>query len=91
MRTWAQKEALQRWEAEWRDETKGRSTFRYTPKPTAKVLKLGLDKRQSAILIQMRTEKIGLKAFLFDRRVPDITDPECECQEGKQTVRQIAC
>ena len=61
------------------------------PAPSKKVLKLhdSLTKRQSAILVQMRTEKIGLRDFLFRRRVPDILDPMCECQEGRQTVRHV--
>ena len=33
----------------------------------------GLYKHESALLIQARTGKIGLWAFLFERRVPDIT------------------
>jgi ribonuclease HI len=91
MRTWIRKEAVKQWTRDWEEEAKGRSTFRYTPKPTARVLKLHKDrsKRQSAILIQLRTEKIGLKDFLFERRVPGITDPECECREGKQTVQHV--
>jgi hypothetical protein len=32
----------------------------------------GLTKRQSAILVQLRTEKLGLRDFLFRRKVPDI-------------------
>jgi hypothetical protein len=49
----------------------------------------GLNKKQSALLIQMRTEKIGLKDFLFNRRVPGITDANCPCGEGQQTVSHI--
>ncbi|KAH7109025.1 hypothetical protein EDB81DRAFT_673095 [Dactylonectria macrodidyma] len=43
-------------------------------------------KRHSAIYIQLRTEKIGMNDFLFKRRVPGITDPRCDCGEGRQTV-----
>jgi hypothetical protein len=39
--------------------------------------------------VQLRTEKIGLRDFLFRRKVPDILDPMCNCQEGRQTVRHI--
>jgi len=79
------------WETSWQQETKGRSTFRHTPAPSKKVLQLhkGLTKRQSAILVQLRTENIGLRDFLFRRKVPDILDPMCNCQEGRQTVRHI--
>jgi len=46
-------------------------------------------KRHSAILTQLRTEKIGLKDPLFKLKVPEIIDPECECGEGNQTVQHI--
>jgi hypothetical protein len=42
-----------------------------------------------AELFDLRTEKIGLRDFLFRRKVPDILDPMCNCQEGRQTVRHI--
>lgn len=82
---WTRKEADRNWHSSWQQETKGRTTFRHTPAPSKKVLQLhdGLTKRQSAILVQMRTEKIGLRDFLFRRKVPDILDPMCDCQEGR--------
>ncbi|KAK0369062.1 zinc knuckle [Colletotrichum limetticola] len=60
-------------------------------KPTKKVLELheGLSKRQSALLVQMRTEKIGLQDFLFNRRIPGITNANYPCREGRQTVSHI--
>jgi hypothetical protein len=48
-----------------------------------------LSKRESAILVQMRTEKIGLKDFLFQRRVPGHTDSKCDCGSRRQTVAHI--
>ena len=88
---WTRKEADRNWQSSWQQETKGRTTFRHTTAPSEKVLQLheGLTKRQSAILVQMRTEKIGLKDFLFRRKVPDILDPMCDCREGRQTVRHV--
>ncbi|KAK0367942.1 zinc knuckle [Colletotrichum limetticola] len=79
------------WQTKWETETRGRTSFRLTPKPTKKVLGLheGLSKRQSALLVQMRTEKIGLQDFLFNRRVPGITNANCPCREGRQTVSHI--
>ena len=91
LKMWSRKVADKMWETSWQQETKGRTTFRHTPAPSKKVLQLheGLTKRQSAILVQLRTEKIGLRDFLFRRKVPDILDPMCTCQEGRQTVRHI--
>ena len=73
------------------DASRGRTSYRCTPKPTKKVLRLhdGLSKRQSARLVQLRTNKIGLKDFSFNRRVPDTTDANCPCREGRQTVSHI--
>lgn len=90
-KTWTHKEAHKAWAATWAAEKRGRTSYRCTPKPTKKVLRLhgGLSKRQSALLVQLRTEKIGLKDFLFNRRVPDATDANCPCREGRQTVSHI--
>ncbi|KAJ6439009.1 reverse transcriptase [Purpureocillium lavendulum] len=90
-KTWTHKEAHKAWAATWAAEKRGRTSYRCTPKPTKKVLRLhgGLSKRQSALLVQLRTEKIGLKDFLFNRRVPDTTDANCPCREGRQTVSHI--
>lgn len=85
------KNADRDWLSSWQQETKGRTTFRHSPAPSKKVLQLheGLTKRQSAILVQLRTEKIGLRDFLFRRKVPDILDPMCDFREGRQTVRHV--
>ncbi|KAK7177941.1 reverse transcriptase, partial [Paraphaeosphaeria sporulosa] len=79
------------WGEKWRKEAKGRATFRNTPSPTKRVLKLheGLKKRDSALLVQLRTEKIGLKDFLFSRKVPEITNSGCDCGAIRQTVAHI--
>jgi len=91
LKTWGWKTVNRHWQANWKTETKGKTTRRHTPKPTKKVLQLhsDLSKRKSAILVQMRTEKIGLKDFLFSRRVPGIPDARCDCQEGRQTVGHV--
>ncbi|KAJ6436234.1 reverse transcriptase [Purpureocillium lavendulum] len=91
LKTWAHREANKTWTTQWAAEKRGRTTFRYTPKPTKRVLRLhdGMNKRQSALLVQMRTEKIGLNDFLFNRRVPDATDASCPCREGRQTVSHV--
>jgi hypothetical protein len=90
-KVWTRKEADRNWHSSWQQETNGRTTFRHTPAPSKKVLQLheGLTKRQSAILVQLRTEEIGLRDFLFRRKVPDILDPMCDCREGRQTVRHV--
>src|SRR5580700_2050205 len=82
---------MKEWEYNWKTETRGRASYRYIRKPTYKVLKLhqGRRKRQSALLIQMCTEKVGLRDYLWRRRVPEFDNPICECREGRQTVAHI--
>jgi hypothetical protein len=91
LKTWITQEAQKEWEYSWTTETRGRVCYRYTPKPTHKVLRLHekRSKRHSSLLIQMRTEKIGLKDFLRQRGVPEIIDPRCVCGEGRQTVMHV--
>lgn len=59
--------------------------------PTKKVLQLHerLSKRESALLVQLRTEKIGLNNFLFNQHVPTVTSPRCSCGERRQTVAHV--
>ena len=42
----------------------------------------GMRKHESSLLTQIRTGKIGLRAFLFQRRVPTVTSPYCSCSEA---------
>ena len=49
----------------------------------------GLTKAQSSVLIQMRTGKIGLNAFLFHRKVPGYETPLCTCGQGPQTPEHL--
>ena len=56
-----------------------------------RVIKLhkGLHKAESSILVQARTGKIGLRDFLFKRRVLGFDSPWCDCGQGRETVRHI--
>ncbi|PPJ61058.1 hypothetical protein CBER1_07391 [Cercospora berteroae] len=87
----SREEAEKKWQGTWRTGTTGRSSFRYTPIPSKRTLQLhsGLSKRESALLVQLRTEKVGLKDFLFNRNVPGVRDSLCHCREGRQTVRHV--
>ena len=49
----------------------------------------GLTKAQSSVLVQMRTGKIGLNAFLFYRKVPGYETPLCTCGQGPQTPEHL--
>ena len=49
----------------------------------------GLCKYESALLIQARIGKIRLQAFLFERRVPDITIPLYYCRIVPETAAHL--
>src|SRR6478609_1362749 len=85
------KETITSWQRDWISETRGRASFRHTPKPSRKVLDLhdGLSKKHSALLTQLRTEKIGLKDFLYNRKVPGISSNRCPCGSDRQTVAHV--
>ena len=91
LRRWCKTQAERQGISTWREDKKGRTTYRHTPTLTKKVLQLHerLSKRESALLVQLRTEMIGLNDFLFNRHVPNITSPRCSCGERRQTVAQV--
>ncbi|EDN02399.1 predicted protein [Histoplasma mississippiense (nom. inval.)] len=78
------------WERDWENESSGRATYALTPAPGPTVLRLhhSLHKALSSTIVQMRTGKIGLREFLYIRKVPEITDTLCECGNN-QTVRHV--
>jgi hypothetical protein len=68
LKTWVMRQMRTEWRNNWETETRGRTTYKYTPQPKRKILRIhhGLKKWQSALLIQMRTEKIGLRELLVE-------------------------
>ena len=46
----------------------------------------GLRKHESSLLTQVRTGKVGLRAFLFERKVPSIATPLCRYGEAQETA-----
>jgi len=62
-----------------------------TPDFTPKALRKHgtLRKHESSALIQIRTGKIGLRAFLFDCRVPGVVSPNCECGSRETAAHVI--
>ena len=51
-------------------------------------LYVDLSKPMSALITQIRTEKIGLNGFLTERRVPGYL-PDCPCGWSRQTAKHI--
>ena len=83
---WADLEWKKRWQREARDReaTTWRTPWEQSP------LKLSSDlpKHQATALFLLRTEVIGLNAWLASIRVPNVT-PQCECGWQAQTVRHV--
>ncbi|PQE33844.1 zinc knuckle protein [Rutstroemia sp. NJR-2017a WRK4] len=68
------------WAYKWETEQRGRATYKYNQRPTYR----------SVLLIQMRTEKIGLRNHLWKRKVPEFDDPGCDYGEGRQTIPKVS-
>jgi hypothetical protein len=86
--TWDTEKALLRdWRARWEETSSQYAQLRPGRSPEAadtatfdgSILNLHRDlrKAESSILIQIRTGKVGLRAFLFRRKVPGIESPNC--------------
>ena len=70
---------------------KGRTIARYRPYPTRKALEIYKERAKpiTSILVLLRTEKIGLRAFLYGMKVPSIDNPQCVCGQQEETVRHF--
>ncbi|EKG09000.1 hypothetical protein MPH_14030 [Macrophomina phaseolina MS6] len=82
---------MDEWKQTWRDNERGRQLFKLVPEPSRKILALhrGTPRAMSSLMVQMRTGKIGLRHFLYQRRVPGVTSGECDCGRGLQTVSHV--
>lgn len=49
----------------------------------------GLRRAQSSVATQLRTEHIGLRAYLHRRRVPGVDSPACPCGYQSQNVKHV--
>lgn len=64
---------MKEWKDEWANERRGRELRRLEPAPRRGLIKLhcGISKELSSLVVQMRTGKIGLREFLFGRKVQE--------------------
>ncbi len=78
-----------KWTESWAAESKGKELRALAPTPSTKVLQLHkkITRPESALITQMRTGKIGLRAFLYGRKL--VNNSQCECSHRSQTVRHI--
>ncbi|KAJ5110838.1 zinc knuckle domain protein [Penicillium argentinense] len=83
------REAKIEWERSWSIERTGRPTKRLVERPTKKTLEYWSDLRKAtaSILMQLRTGRIGLAAYLT--RINRRESARCGCNLGNQTVDHI--
>ncbi len=82
--------ATEQWTIDWANEKRGGilREIQSTPSKQIQLLHSRVKRAKTSLITQMRTEKIGLKAFLYSRWVPGIEKETCECG-AKQTARHI--
>ena len=93
---WDSKAAAARdWEARWVAQSHG-TPARADNTLASKAFEGGylrlyekLAKAEGSALCQARTEKIGLRGFLFRRGVPGVVSPACTCGRGDQTAAHL--
>ena len=82
---------MKEWTKDWTEERRGSALKRIQPAPSRSIqlLHKNVKRAKSSLITQIRTGKIGLKAFLHSRGVSGIMDEYCECGSQKETVRHI--
>ena len=58
-------------------------------KKTVRKRHTSMKKHESSVLTQIRTGRIGYRAFLFHRNVPEVATPYCRCGTGRQTAEHM--
>jgi hypothetical protein len=78
---------LQRWNNAAQQERTIRAIADEPPYPLPYVIQRyrGLLKHETSLICQVRTGRIGLRAFLFLRGVPDVPTPLCSCGRAPET------
>lgn len=91
IRTRIKRAVLTRWATGWEEAKEGQALRRIQPLPSVGILKIhaNIKRSMSSLITQIRTEKIGLGAFLHSCRVPGYDTAECVCGGGKHTAAHV--
>jgi len=78
------------WKERWTETAQGKTATTWRTPWTQPVLRLyeNLRKHEATALFLLRTEVIGLNAWLAQKGVPDVL-PRCQCEYQAQTVRHV--
>ena len=94
----AREAMLENWKERW-SKSYGESLMNHrrhavpadNPEFSPKALRKHKDllKHESSLLVQIRTGKVGLRAFLFERHVPEVVTPRCRCGNAAETPQHL--
>lgn len=86
-----EEKTLELWNEAWSRKKIGKKLHAICPKPTKMALNLHQDpcKVASILIVQMRTEKIGLEKFLHFRKVLGFDLPECSYRQALQSAKHV--
>ncbi len=83
---------MERWEARWKTEARKphreAATWKGDWKATPIHLYDDLTKAEATALFLLRTQVLGVKAWLASIGVPDV-DPQCECGFGAESLKHL--
>jgi len=83
------------WDLRWENYKKRIADINATPAQRSHLSKKsvrmrdGLQKAESTLATHIRTERIGLNAYLHSRNVPGANSPRCDCGWSHQTAKHI--
>ena len=83
------------WELKWETYRRRIEEANQTPAQRTPLSKLtlkireGLQKAESSLATHIRTERIGLKVYLYSRKVPGVESPEYGCGWARQTAKHV--
>lgn len=82
-----------KWKERWDDYRNGRTTQTPTQRTpldgSTRQLRRSMPKAESTLATHIRTERIGLRAYLHANKVPDHDSPACECGHTSQTAKHV--
>ena len=83
--------AASNWVTSWSQDNHGNELQNIAPQPSRAILKLHtkLSKSLSSLLVQMRMGKIGLRKYLHSRKMPEVDNPTCQCEQASQSVTHV--